>query len=472
MKNFYPTPPQVVGDMIAGLKMTGVSVLDPSAGRGDILEHIQKQYRRYRNRYYAVEKSPEWRAVLVDKGFSVVGADFLLYPGLQYFDFIIMNPPFDQGASHLLKAWEISKGATIRCLLNSETLRNPYTEERRKLTQIVSAHGWSKELGSVFTGADRKTPVDVVLVHLRDTRTKEAFRLDYDPEVMSAADFDLDDIENNELALDNIFDNYEARFRGSVEAFKELLAARQKVNHYLVPLTSVYSPPTKLIADSLTSGTGDKDAAISYQSFLEQATRAAWDHLFEKTKLGSLTTEGVRREVEKYQAGHGSMAFTAVNMEDLFHTLFLNRKQVMLQCVLEVFDELTKHHKKNREYVEGWKTNSAYKVGKRFILPYIGSEHSSGLDYRASRKIADIEKALCFLSGKRFGDIWSVTTMYDRKSYFGEWHRSEFFDTKLFKKRTMHFRWLDAELRDEFNAVVARERWGELPEKTKVGAYK
>lgn len=473
MKEFYPTPSALIYQLIEGLKVAGKSVLDPSAGKGNILSYISKHYNRYKNKLFAIEKSAELRAVLVDKGFAVVGTDFLEYPGLQYFDFIIMNPPFSNGATHLLKAWDIANGATIRCILNEETLRNPYTEERRRLAQIIEKYGWSKELGPVFTNAERKTSVEVMLVHLQDTRDKESFRLDYDPEVMSTADFDLGDIENNELALGNIFDNYEAGFRGAIEAFKELLVVRQKVGHYLAPLTSAYHSPASLIADSLTSGTGDTEAGSSYQNFLEKVTKAAWDHLFEKTKLGAVTTEGVRREIEKYQAGQGTMAFTASNMEDLFHTLLLNQEQVMLQCILEVFDDLTRHHKENREYVEGWKTNASYKVGKKFILPYIGSNWgSSGLDYQAERKIADIEKALCFLSGKRYASIWSVTQAYDRKSHFSEWRTSEFFDTKLFKKRTMHFRWLSPELRDEFNAVVARERWGELPEKTKAGAYK
>lgn len=473
VRDFFPLPSTLIYDMLNGIEVAGKSVLDPSAGKGDILASISKQFNRYKNKLYAIEINPELRAVLVEKGFKVVGSDFLEYPGLQYFDFIIMNPPFSRGCAHLLKAWEIANGAVVRCLLNAETLRNPYTEERRRLSAIVAEYGWSKELGPVFANAERKTRVDVILVHLQDTGSKEPFRLGYDPEVMSSADFDLGDIENNELALGNIFDNYEARFRGALEAFKELLAARAKVIHHLSPLTSKYPRPAKLVADSLTSGKGDEEASESYQSFLEFSTQAAWDHLFEKTKLGAITTEGVRREIERYQTTQGTMAFTAVNMEELFHTLFLNRKQVMLQCILEVFDDLTKHYEENREYVEGWKTNSAYKVGKKFILPYIGAEwSSSGLDYRAARKIADIEKALCFLSGKRFVDSLSVSQVYERESYFGVWRRSEFFDTKLFKKKTMHFRWLDAELRDEFNAVVACERWGELPEKTKAGMYR
>lgn len=467
---FYPTPGHVASQLVEGLNLRYKSILDPSAGQGDLLEVIDDMLPSYvRSPVYAIEINPELRAVLVKKGFKVVGTDFLTYPGLQYFDFIVMNPPFSEGVRHLLKAWDIANGATIRCLLNSETLNNCYTEDRRRLFSIIEQYGWTKELGPVFKTAERKTSINVVMIHLEDTRSKEAFRLDFDPETISTGDFQLEDAMENEVALADIFENYEARFRATIEAFKELLAARQKVEHYLAPLVKDFPSPRGLIGDALAD---DKKADISYQDFLEAATRAAWDHLFSKTKLGSVTTESVRREIEALQTQQGMIAFIAANMEDLFNTLFHNREHIMIKCVLEMFDEMTRHYDKNREYHEGWKTNSSYMVARRFILPGVGSYYSSGLDYRAEHRIEDIEKALCFLDGKRFEDIVSVVSRYGRDSRYGQWTESEFFKTKLFKKRTMHFYWLDEALRQNFNAVVARERWGELPEKTKAGVYK
>lgn len=472
-ENFYPTPDHVIEKMIEGLSMTHKSVLDPSAGTGNILKFVldnSAYYNRENKNLYAIENDPDMRAALAEKGFRVIGADFFQYPGLHYFDFIIMNPPFDNGARHLLKAWEISNGAVIRCLLNTETLVNLHTNERQQLAEIIKEFGWASVLGPVFKDAERKTQANISLVHLQDRRSREAFLSDFDPDVVPGADgFDFEDIEGKDLALSNLFQSYESGFVAVIGAFKELLVAKKKVQHYMDSLVGDYPSPDKLIGDALQTG---KSQGAIYKIFLETATKAAWDNLFSKTKLGSVTTEGVRTEIESLKAGQEKMAFTASNMEDLFHILFMNREHIMLQCVLEVFDHLTKYHKENRaHYEEGWKTNAAYKVAEKFILPNIGSDYSEMVDYQAARKLADIEKALCFLSGKRYENIRSIEGVYGQKPYFGKWVESEFFLTKLFKKRTMHFKWLDKALMDEFNAMVTRERWGELPEKTKSGVY-
>ncbi len=482
---FYPTSSRGCEALTNGLTgLRGAKILDPSAGKGDILDYVRNHsshsaYQKYdqygkikefHKNYYAMEINPELRAILNDKLYKVIGTDFLAYSGHQYFDFILMNPPFDRGATHLLKAFEIANGAVIRCLLNSETLSNPHTQERKRLTSLIEKHGWTKELGPIFKNAERKTSANVVLVHLEDSRQKERFRLDFDPEIATPGDFDLDDIQENSLALGNIFDSYESRFNAAVEAFKELLVARQKVQYYLEPLTLEHTSSIYIIGKALSENR--LTARDSYENFLEAITEAAWGHLFDKTKLGDVTTKGVRDEVSNLQHNQGVMAFSAGNMEDLFHTLFMNRENVMMQCILEVFDNLTLHHKENREHVEGWKTNSSYKIGKKFILPGIGSHYqSSPIDYAEKLELEDIEKAMSFLSGKRFEHIQHITDVYQAKSYFGQWMRSEFFDTKLFKRGTMHFRWRNPHLREEFNAVVARQRWGEIPEKTKSGAF-
>lgn len=456
--------------MLEGLKIVGRTVLDPQAGKGDILSYILDNgphYNRSTNNLYAIEIDPDLRAILVKKGFKVVGTDFFQYPGLQYFDFIIMNPPFDQGVAHLLKAFEISNGAVIRCLLNSESIDNPYTTERMRLVKTIEQFGWVKELGQVFRHAERPTDVSVSLIHLEDTRQKEEFLSDFEPTPMAGGDFNPDALPDNAVALANVFENYEARFRATVEAFKELLIATSRVVHYLEPLASDYPSPDKIIADALAK----QGPLLRYEEFLEAATKTAWDHLFKKTKLAAVTTEGVRKEIEQTQSTQGRMAFTAKNMEDLFYTLFMNREHVMMECILEVFDELTKYHKKNRESLPGWATNTAYAVKSRFILPSIGSWYSEAIDNSATRKLADIEKALCFVSGKNFQDITSIEKVYGHNPHFGEKMQSEFFETKLYKARTMHFRWLDDDLRVQFNAMVARERWNEIPESIKKGVY-
>ncbi|GAB3731674.1 hypothetical protein GCM10027594_13610 [Hymenobacter agri] len=78
-----------------------------------------------------------------------------------------MNPPFSNGDRHLLKAWDVvAGGGDVVCLLNTETLANPYSETRQLLARLIEDHGTSEALGAVFTEAERPTNVGVSLVRL------------------------------------------------------------------------------------------------------------------------------------------------------------------------------------------------------------------------------------------------------------------------------------------------------------------
>jgi hypothetical protein len=48
-----------------------------------------------------------------------------------------MNPPFENGDQHFLKAWDIMRNGDIVCLLNAETLKNPYSERRKTVLKII-----------------------------------------------------------------------------------------------------------------------------------------------------------------------------------------------------------------------------------------------------------------------------------------------------------------------------------------------
>lgn len=476
---FYPSPPWLIERLTAHLyrEYKGESylsqgkILDPSAGKGDILDYIKAKERHHwnpRGKLYAIEIDPALRAVLIDKGHAVIDSDFLEYKGLEYFDHIIMNPPFLYGVQHLLHAFEISHGALIKCVLNAESINNPYSKERRRLLHLIESNqGTVEHVGQVFADAERSTPVEAVIVTLQDkTPQVEDFLKGFDPERMGGDDFELEEIVSRELASANVFDNYESRYLAAIEAFKEMLVVRQKTAYYLKGL--VDRDGMNVIGDALKAG---ESSEKSYKLFLEDVTKRSWDSIFANTKLASITTENVRKQVEKQQAAQGNMAFTAKNMTDLFLDLATNKEQIMIDCVLNVFDGLTKYYHENREMVEGWKSNSAYLVGKKFIIPNLRG-YNSGISFQRSEQIRDIERALCFLSGKRFEEISSIVDLYYHKNSFGEKIESEFFETRFFKKGTMHFWWLDESLRQRFNGVVAQHRWGELPEKTKAGVYR
>ena len=180
--DFFPTPSALVGRMLARVCWKGVrTVLEPSAGKGDIVECV-KSYAdsgtKIDGRYYSrslhldidcIEIDANLRYILMGKKFRVAHDDFLTYTTQKRYDLIIMNPPFSNGDEHLLKALEMQEqsGGQIVCLLNAETLRNAYTNRRKVLIQQLGKYGAQIEyIKNGFKHAERKTDTQIAMVYI------------------------------------------------------------------------------------------------------------------------------------------------------------------------------------------------------------------------------------------------------------------------------------------------------------------
>jgi len=170
--DFFPTPPTLTKRMLKGLEFKcRDAILEPSAGKGDLIKAIKDHtkehyYRDYLEDIDAVEIDPNLRKVLKGQQIRVVHSDFLTFATLKRYDYIIMNPPFSSGAEHLTKALEFLKpGGTCVCILNAETLRNPYTNVRKALVQKLEDWKASIEyVPNAFKTAERKTGAEVAMI--------------------------------------------------------------------------------------------------------------------------------------------------------------------------------------------------------------------------------------------------------------------------------------------------------------------
>ena len=173
-EDFYPTPGAVAAKMLQKIDRNAVHFLEPSAGKGDLAKAILGFGRTRspydhgsRHRVDVIELHPDLLKILqAHEELTVVGYDWLTYDGVSYYDAIVMNPPFSKGALHLLRAWDFLHNGEIVCLLNQETIDNPYTEDRRRLAAIIAAHGSVEPLGPCFLTAERPTDTQVALVYL------------------------------------------------------------------------------------------------------------------------------------------------------------------------------------------------------------------------------------------------------------------------------------------------------------------
>lgn len=178
---FYPTPPKIAGELFAGVEWRYISsVLEPSAGKGDLIGYAKgiklgKDWQGYPRRFGdnrtdidCIELDENLRQILKGKGYRVVGDDFLSFNTRKRYDLILMNPPFSNGDLHLLHALELCEnGGQIACILNAETIRNPYTNRRKTLIKkLMECNASIRFVEDAFKKAKRKADVDVALINV------------------------------------------------------------------------------------------------------------------------------------------------------------------------------------------------------------------------------------------------------------------------------------------------------------------
>ena len=485
-KEFYPTPPELIEKLLTPFetereddsrfnrylgkyKFNG-SILEPSAGKGDILDYINDNTTG-KIETFAIEQNAELQQVLRSKDYQVIETDFLKFEDDEYFDFIIMNPPFSNGVDHLLKAIEISTTTKIACILNAETIRNPLTEKRKQLISIIEEFGSYEFVKGAFEQAERKTSVEVALIWL-DIK-KESTRFDFDFVTMDEIKVDFDfDVQNNAIAKEDMIGNLRLRYSEVQKAYEEKLKADQKYNYYV---NAFLNGEGYKIKGDLTKRDGTPQQKYSYLS--RKLKRFMWKHTIDKLDLKKFMSSNVLKNFEQFISQQANMAFNKENVFTFFNFIMNNRVNIIEQAIVEVFEDLTSRgYTENRMYIETWKTNDAYKVNRKIIAPayvrygeYMNADHkkmygdkfSLGYSSWSRSKLSDLDKVMQYISGRKDSEVCTIREAIEKQfnfigkiktgDKFDSNTQSTFFDIKFYKKGTIHLKFRDKKLWEEFN---------------------
>ena len=94
LPGFFPTPPTVIARMLELSEIAPEhSVLEPSCGKGDILDAVIAE--QPNAKLHAIERNHSLAEVLSAKGHDVEFGDFLAHG--ESYDRAVMNPPFEEG---------------------------------------------------------------------------------------------------------------------------------------------------------------------------------------------------------------------------------------------------------------------------------------------------------------------------------------------------------------------------------------
>lgn len=453
-KDFYPTPKEVIHQMIYGLRLIDKVVLEPSAGSGNIVAALQQSGARV----IACETNDKLRAI-VSSMCRIISEDFLkVTPDMiSHIDYIIMNPPFSSDEKHILHAWEISPpGCQIVALCNSETISNDRFTGRKKLRAIIESNGTFEDLGNCFKDSERNTGVNVSLINL------------FKQSVASENEFDgffleEDDVDSTHEGIQqyNFVRDVVNRYVGAVKIFDQQLETAVKMNE----LTSSFFDSKIGLSMNI------KESIITRNQYKKELQKSAWNFLFKKMDMERFTTSSLQNDINRFVETQANVPFTMRNVYHMFEVIVGTHQSRMNKALLDVFERLTAHYHENRYFVEGWKTNSHYLVNQKFIMPYI-SERSivkgtPDVPYnsRSADLIEDLRKALSHLVGLPLDGNHFRAAVRIQNVQWGEWFEWSFFEVKLFKKGTGHFKFIDQNVWFNFNRRIAELKGFALFEK-------
>lgn len=471
--DFYPTPPEVAAKLTKDIDWNQVkTVLEPSAGRGDLAEFVGNALAKsiYRNKgkcnIDCIEIDETLRAVLKGKEFRVVHDDFMSFEALTYYDLIIMNPPFSKGAEHLSKALSMieSRGGSIACILNAETIRNPCSNLRKDLVSRLTRLGAQIEYWChAFSEAERATDVEIAVVrvtiepNMEDSILLDALRTAHDY-AEEPAHMDSTQVSQSEL-IQAIINKY--HFESNVGCM--MLSEYKKARPYMLASTGEYAKP---ILELEVDGDGYRDV----NCYLDTLRRKYWSALFQNPAFMKNMTSNIRDEMQRRVSQLGAYDFSTFNILEIQSQMRGMVLEGIKSTILSLFEDWTHRHtyhdgSGNVHYYNGWKTNNAFAVNKKVVIPFYESVWRrwdgkfSPTDYAVVRKLSDIQMVFDYLSGEMPDSSGVVENLRaaEQNGYTTK-IPLKYFRVTFYKKGTTHVEFTNMEVLYRFNLFAARNK--------------
>lgn len=480
---FYPTPKSLIDKLLAGLDFMYIeSVLEPSAGKGDIVSAVVKcmayGHRRAGLDYCTIdciEINPELQSILKANKHTLVHDDFLTYHTHKRYDLIVMNPPFSVGDLHLLHALELAEnGGKIRCILNAETIRNRYTNARKLLWDKLNSYGAQiRFLQGEFEQAERKTSVEVALISVD---IPEPERESYIFEQLKKKSYSEVDVACHELAVGDFVAQVVKQYEIEVEAGIRL------INEYKAMKPYIYEDidKDKWSYSTLSLSLRDGKQPLSVNGYVKLVRLKYWRALFNNKQFTGMLTSNLQDELYNRVKELKNYDFSVFNIKQIQLDMLQRLSRGVEDTILDLFDNLSSKHswypesENNVHYFNGWASNKAHRINKKVIIPIHGAYAYSYWEKRYEdsfdlstvyRLMCDLEKTLSYLeTGNTAFDADDLHERLKTCQINGKTRNISlrYFNISLFKKGTCHIVFTDLELLDRLN-IYGSQRKGWLP---------
>ena len=411
------------------------------------------------------------QATLKGKNIKIIDSDFLAYSGPDKFDLIIANPPFDDGDKHLLKAINILYRGEIVFLLNAETIRNPHTNIRKELVKkLTELNAEIEYIQGAFIYAERPAGVEVALVYIHVERNIEDDLFAGADDVVKEVKPEIE--QNYEVSTGRTIEELVAEYNQIIDIGTETIIAYyknyKKIGRYI-------GLNDKADRDYLSKDmTGKMQDQIN--DMLAVVRTDFWRKTLDLKEVRSRLTEKKQSEFEEKLKERCNMDFTESNIRQFVLNLMGGFERTLTEAVIDIFNRFTIRHafsegmyEDNIHYFNGWKTNKAFRVNKKVIIPiyagygdgpFQGYSKDWKLAFDAERQLRDIDIVMNYFDG--MPTYLSISDAIESAFNDGQSSNiiSTYFKITCYKKGTIHLTFNDEDILRRFNlAACLGKNW-------------
>ena len=363
----------------------------------------------------------------------------------------------------------MQRGGEIRCILNAETLRNLYSDQRRELAKRLKDLNAEVEfVQDGFKDAERSTDVEIALV--RVSIPMEHIDSSFMDEMRKAPTYKTSTVasEYADMVRYNEIDEWVNRHNYEVACGIRLIEEWSAMEPFILanPDSDLANP---ILSLKVRSGGSDRDVTIN--EYIRQTRLKYWRAIFQHSTFTDKLTSNLLNDLQASVNKFKDYEFSAYNILTLIIRMNGKVAQGIEDTIIKLFDDWTARSyyedSPNRHYYNGWKTNDCWRVGKKVIIPFYDAFDTWDKRFRAWSVISrfrDIEKVFDFLDSGRtdwpgtFGNDFKVAeaTGYTKNL------DTKYFTCTFYKKGTAHLVFKDLDLLEKFNLFASKHK-GWLP---------
>jgi len=485
---YYPTPNDLLKNILSELSfdkdLLQVNFLEPCAGDGAICRSVNSMLcqKNIEHNISCIEIEDILYKALESDGYNLVGKNFEEFESIPFYDLIVMNPPFNKGAKFLLKAFKLlnSNGQLI-CILNSETIKNPYNKDRELLKSTIERCGEVKFMKNTFSDSEHKSDVEIAVVYLK--------RPIYDNEFDVFGNIQDNIITEKEHFLNNFKKNVDSSGLITFDKIENAIGIyRNAVKHIFNSIDIVNNVKNQI---SILSNEA-KDFNINIDDFMKMILKyepekakkntiinirkMIWSYLLKFCDMEKyLFTKQKQKFYDKLEQGSSTLPFTKQNISQFFDNIMMQRQIFFEKGVEDLFNEITSRYNGNPYHSEGWKTNKNWKINNRIIVDWgitwdtwrgncgkFKLTYSDRLDWfndldKIVRKIDSSDKygfTIKHALDKKFEELGDI---YVGQNFDNVVH-TPYFRIKFYKKGTLHIEFKSKKILDQLNIMGGKLR--------------